>query len=34
MKFLLSEAGQCIIFGVLYIFVVAGFYEILMTVTG
>lgn len=34
MKLLLSEAGQCVIFGILYIFVIAGFYEILIAVTG
>lgn len=34
MKILLSEAGQCIVFGVLLLAVIVGFSEILETVTG
>lgn len=34
MKFLLSELGQCIIYGIIFIFLIAGFYEILNVVTG
>lgn len=34
MKLLLSEAGQCIVSGIVMIAIIAGFAEILMTVTG
>ena len=34
MKILLSEAGQCIIYGVLVVIIITGFYEILEKVTG
>jgi hypothetical protein len=33
MKYLLSETGQCIIFGILFGLVISGFYEILEMVT-
>ncbi len=34
MKFLLSETGQCIIFGVVFLLIIAGFKEILVVLTG
>lgn len=34
MKILLSELGQCILYGVIFLFLIAGFYEILNVVTG
>lgn len=34
MKFLLSEAGQCIIFGILLLLVIGGFNDILKVITG
>ncbi len=34
MKILLSEAGQCIIYGVLFVIIITGFYQILEKVTG
>lgn len=34
MKLLLSESGQCIIYGIIFLFLIAGFYEILNVVTG
>ncbi len=33
MKFLLSELGQCIIYGVIFLILVGGFYELLNVVT-
>lgn len=34
MKLLLSEAGQCIIIGIVFLLIIAGFQEILIEVTG
>lgn len=34
MKLLLSEAGQCIIIGIVFLLIIAGFHEILTEVTG
>ncbi len=34
MKYLLSESGQCIIFGILFLLIIAGFSDILKVVTG
>ncbi len=34
MKFLLSDLGQCIVFGIVFIFLISGFYKILSVVTG
>lgn len=34
MKLLLSEAGQCIITGIIFLLIIAGFQEILTAVTG
>lgn len=34
MKLLLSEAGQCIIIGIIFLLIIAGFQEILSVVTG
>ena len=34
MKILLSEFGQCIIYGVMFLFLIGGFYEILDRLTG
>lgn len=34
MKVLLSEAGQCIVSGIIMIAIIAGFAEMLRTVTG
>ena len=34
MKILLSELGQCIIYGVMFLFLIVGFYEILDRLTG
>lgn len=34
MKFLLSELGQCMIYGILFLFLIIGFYEILKGITG
>ena len=33
-KILLSEAGQCIIYGVLFVIIITGFYQILEKITG
>lgn len=34
MKYLLSELGQCIIFGVIFLFIIVGFNDVLTSVTG
>lgn len=34
MKFLLSEAGMCIVFGIVMLVIVLGYMEILEKVTG
>ncbi len=34
MKILLSELGQCIVFGIYFICLVAAFYQVLNVVTG
>lgn len=34
MKLLLSEAGQCIVIGIIFLLIIAGFQEILNVVTG
>lgn len=34
MKYLLSELGQCIIIGIFFLLIVAGFYHVLDVVTG
>lgn len=34
MKFLLSELGQCIVFGLIFVVLVGVFYQVLSTVTG
>jgi hypothetical protein len=34
LKILLSEAGQCIVYGVLFLILAMGFFEILDKVTG
>lgn len=34
MKFLLSELGQCMIYGILFLFLILEFYEILNVITG
>jgi len=33
MKLLLSQAGECFVYGIILLFVITGFYEILQTVT-
>ncbi len=32
MKFLLSELGQCIIYGIIFLILIGGFYELLNTI--
>ena len=34
MKYLVSELGQCIVFGVIFVCLVAAFYQMLNIVTG
>lgn len=33
MKILLSETGQCLIYGIIFLFLISAFYEILNAVT-
>ena len=34
MKYLMSELGQCIVFGIFFVCLVTAFYQVLRVVTG
>ncbi len=34
MKLLLSESGQCLVYGIIYVALIMQFYKILVSVTG